>query len=372
MALIVLAVMAVLILSLFMLTAPTTIVTAIGIYAGFHVQAPGRIVRCVPQGARTGNGVQAAPRLLVAIASKHVPARSHYLVAVVDEYLSRFDGWDVDVTVDTDAPAVADFLAERFPRGAWPRGKTLSVAVWSLADLAQLRVDVSIEVEPIAMRLALVHRAAFARAAAARSHDFFLYTEDDVRTHRAALEYFSVTRRELWVHGWIPGFYRVEGTPPHLTDIGGRTIDADVLVAPSGATFVTLATPYAAMWVLDAAQVRAFMLESTFAHGVLDGFYGPRERFAVGWALAPTDVWGMCPTWWTALTRSTCQAYTNRALVPILANGTLDTRAAVEHLPGNYYEEGLAVQDLLVWTHGVPAGKPLPETVHPICQPDYS
>lgn len=283
--------------------------------------------------------------LFVSIAAHHVPARERFLFEVIDEYAERFKRWRVDVVVDTNSAEFAARIRARYSPlnrggGVGVNATTVRVNVWSRAELrAAVRWDGSQRVAADLL-LAGAHRTYAHHEAAA--HAFFVYSEDDVLLTQRTLELHAHRYAELWARGWTLGLVRAEGDPPRLPDQGGNGARLAAFSAPSGARYVQMPSAYAALYILDAAMLAHFGGTREWRCGSIAAAYGPRERFAIGFHWARGGRGGM-------------GAFVNRALTPVLHNGSLDLEAAVRHLPANY--AGAPRADAFVASDGA---EPLP------------
>jgi hypothetical protein len=321
-------------------------------WAGAGALAPRR--GAVPHAAARSGGVR--PRVLVSIAAFYEPGRPvANLTRLLVEYASApwAAAFDVRVRVDTTSAALGAALA---PALAAARVPAPDITVWPLAALGG---------DPL--RLPAMHRAAF--AAAASFYDFFVYSEDDMLLPLATFSLYVVRRAALAARGWAFGFVRAEiwsadGATPVAVDNVEPVLDARVFSAPNGALYAEPWSPYAALYALDAAELRGFMAD---ASGVwASGFppLGARERVAVGYGFkfagagfdsAPYGARG-----WRA-----------RVLVPLTRAGAVDPAAVVFHLPSKYathaplgfHDVGsVKVADVFNFTGGrVPRAEALPD-----------
>lgn len=276
---------------------------------------------CDSDGSRSPQVFPPPNTLFVSIAAYHVPAREHFLFDVLDEYMERFERWRVDVVIDTNSAEFAARVRARYvARGGGINATSVRANVWSRTELrAAVQWGGSRHVAADLL-LAGAHRAYAHHEAGA--HAFFVYSEDDVLLTQRALELHAHSHAELWARGWTLALVRAEGDAPLLPDQpsgGGAALAA--LSVPSGARYVQLPSPYAALYILSAAQLARLSTTREWRQGSDVASFGPRERFAAGFH-------------WTRSRDG--DAFANRALTPILANGSLDPDAFVWHLPKNY------------------------------------
>jgi hypothetical protein len=228
--------------------------------------------------------------------------------------------------------------------------------VWSLQELEEVGVRGGgwteknrLGLSP-AMALAQVHRTyAHQRLA---SYDYFVYGEDDVLLSQEAFALFALHQEELWRSGWTYCFFRTEGNPTRITDSLSLLLqkNSPVYLAPhSGASFVQLRQPYHALWALGTPQLAHFARDAVYREGAEQ--FGLRERYAIGPHFVRHG-----------------GSQLNRCLTPLHANGSLDMRAALPHLPNNYVQEAPLMEGFLQWDGAAgPQGHALPLPLHASC-----
>ena len=291
----------------------------------------------------------------------------------MDALLAFAPRYRIDVVIDTLAVDVAAARAvhARYPRDSWPAGTTVTAQLWSEEDLraiARLDPARSRKVEHLHYFLSHVHRHWMHARALDYAH--FAYLEDDAPLTLEAFEFYASRQRELWAHGYLFGFVRLETRAdgaPVLTDSFSPVVDGTIFVAPSGARYVRLHTSYQGFWLLDREQFNAFVNEprGQWVHGAPGMVHGARERVSFGWTYVPRErlPWFPPPApaslppmqeLWSMLWPDSGDAFDSRVLSP-LSDGVgalkLDVRASVVHLPNNYAHKGpIALTEALQWS----------------------
>jgi hypothetical protein len=287
------------------------------------------------------------PRLLVCIASHFAPGRTTaHLERVVAEYVGAYGArFDVRVHVDTNSDALAPLLARAHPSAR------VDVRVWTLAELGD------------ALHLPYVHRHLMQTVA--DDFDFFVFSEDDVLVPLAAFSRYVAQRVALQARGWAYGWVRAEvwaadNATAIAIDNVDPVVDARVYDAGGGALFAEPWSPYAAVYALDADELRAMIADTS---GVWTGGFPPflpREKMSIGWAFKYTG---------GAREPYGAKGWRARALVPLTPDGRVHPEAIVWHLPRKYavsktlgfHDLGsVKVDDVFQWTRGVGDAVALP------------
>lgn len=173
-------------------------------------------------------------------------------------------------------------------------------------------------------------------------------------------------QRNLWERGnFMFSFYRVEpdrsgGVIP--IDVSRRAVDPPVFTSARGVAFAAPTTSYCGHWLLDQEQLRAFVGDPSgqYARGG-PNLFDMRENAAIGWhydarPAAPGGAPSLAGSVVTRGGRADNESweYSGRALVPLSADGSPHSLAAVPHMGQSYARrEGwphIHVEDIFRWT----------------------
>ena len=256
------------------------------------------------------------PRLLICIAAHRVTGKTSagFLNTVLDNFSINYrPSFDVRIHVDTNSAELRDELRTR--------PSPPEVRVWSIAELGGNPYN-----------LPYVHREIMKNAMSAGEVDFVLFAEDDMLVPIAAFNLYVARRLELQTMGWSYGFVRaekwaVDNTTAISVDNIDPIIDAVVHETVTGGRYAEPWTPYAAFYVLDAAELAAMILDPS---DVWFGGFPPflhRERISVGYAFKKTGGKG-APYGATG--------WRSRALIPLTIEGRVHPDVIVWHLPSKY------------------------------------
>jgi len=191
------------------------------------------------------------PAITVSIAAHYVPRRVEYLAHVLLA-ISRWQGWDVTVYLDTNDLALADDPALAGATAAvQARGFTLC------CDVAHGMAH--------PWHLTWWHKPRLREWAAqgGDAADLFIYIEDDIVITQENLAYFIHTLPLAREQGRIPGFLRYEladdGTVMTPDARGCQQVTAAERLVLGGQDFIAPHWPYWAGFVLDRELVSEYL-----------------------------------------------------------------------------------------------------------------